>query len=54
MTHSIGTFEEERREVLDGVLEALCWHPPDPDEMAACGHLMTHLHSLQFPLVRSE
>jgi len=37
------SFEEERREVLDSVFEALCNHQPDPDEMAACGYLVRHL-----------
>jgi hypothetical protein len=37
------SFEEERREVLDCVFEALRSHQPDPDEMAACGYLVRHL-----------
>ena len=37
------TLEEERREVLASVFEALCQHAPDPDEMAACAYLVRHL-----------
>ena len=37
------SFEEERREVLDSVLDALAGNPPDPDEMAACHHLLNGL-----------
>jgi hypothetical protein len=37
------SFEEERREVLDSVLDALAGDPPDPDEMAACRHLLKRL-----------
>ena len=37
------SFEEERREVLDSVLEALRGSNPDPEEMAACAYLMRHL-----------
>ncbi len=37
------TLEEERREVLASVVEALCAHAPDPDEMAACAYLVRHL-----------
>jgi hypothetical protein len=39
----LDTFEEERREVLDSVFAAICEHPPDPDEMAACAYLVRHL-----------
>jgi len=44
-----GTFEEERSEVLESVFEALCRHPPDADEMAACALLVKHLRALPAP-----
>ena len=37
------SLEEERREVLDSVLDALAGNPPDADEMAACRHLLQRL-----------
>ena len=37
------SLEQERREVLDSVLDALAGNPPDPDEMAACSYLLKHL-----------
>jgi hypothetical protein len=37
------SLEEERREVLDSVLDAMAGNPPDPDEMAACRHLLKRL-----------
>ena len=37
------SFEEERREVLDSVLDAMACHPSDADEMAACRHLLKRL-----------
>jgi hypothetical protein len=37
------SLEEERREVLDSVLDALTGNPPDPDEAAACRHLLKRL-----------
>jgi hypothetical protein len=37
------SLDEERREVLDSVLEALASNPPDPDELAACRHLLKRL-----------
>ena len=37
------SLEEERREVLDSVLDAMAGDPPDPDEMAACRHLLKRL-----------
>jgi hypothetical protein len=37
------SLEAERREVLDSVLDALASNPPDPDEMAACRHLLKRL-----------
>lgn len=40
------SFEEERREVLDSVLEALRGSNPDPEEMAACAYLMRHLSAV--------
>ncbi len=39
----MGTYEQERREVLDSIFESLCRHPADPDEMAACAYLVSHL-----------
>jgi hypothetical protein len=39
----VDTYEEERREVLESVFQALCRHAPDPDEMAACAFLVRHL-----------
>lgn len=51
------SLEEERREVLDSVLDALAGNPPDPDQLAACHHLLQRLaetagrpgrHSLDF------
>ena len=40
---ALDTFEEERREILHSVFEALCCHPPNSDEMAACSYLVRHL-----------
>jgi hypothetical protein len=37
------SLEEERREVLDSVLDAMAGNPRDPDEMAACRHLLKRL-----------
>jgi hypothetical protein len=37
------SIDEERREILASVLVALAANPPDPDEMAACSHLLKHL-----------
>jgi hypothetical protein len=38
------SIHEERREILASVLVALAANsPPDPDEMAACSHLLKHL-----------
>jgi hypothetical protein len=37
------SIEEERREVLDSVLDALSDNPPDPDEVAAYHHLLKRL-----------
>ena len=37
------SFEQERREVLESVMEALCSAVPDSDEMAACSSLLKHL-----------
>jgi hypothetical protein len=39
----ISSFDEERRELLDSVLGALAANPPDPDERAACRHLLKRL-----------
>ena len=37
------SLEEERREIVASVLGALAGNSPDPDEMAACSHLLKHL-----------
>ena len=37
------SLDEDRREVLDSVLEALAGNPPDPDELAACRLLIKRL-----------
>jgi hypothetical protein len=37
------SLDDERREIVASVLAALTGNPPDPDEMAACGHLLKHL-----------
>ena len=37
------SFDEERREILASVLGALAANPPDPDEQAACRHLLKRL-----------
>ena len=37
------SLHEERREILASVLVALAANSPDPDEMAACSHLLKHL-----------
>ena len=37
------SLEEERREVLDSVLDALAGTAPDPDQVAACRHLLKRL-----------
>jgi hypothetical protein len=39
----MNSFEQERREVLDTVFDALSRRAPDADEMAACTFLMRHL-----------
>jgi len=39
----LNSFEEERGEVLDCVLEALRGHSWDLDERAACSYLVRHL-----------
>ena len=42
--HTANTsLEEERREILNSVLDALAGNPPDPDRMAACHHLLKRL-----------
>ena len=40
---SNASLEEERREIVESVLGALAGNVPDPDEMAACSHLLKHL-----------
>ena len=37
------TFEQERSEVLESVMAALSSTNADPDEVAACSHLLHHL-----------
>ena len=37
------SLEEERLEVLYSVLDAMAGNPTDPDEMAACRHLLKRL-----------
>ena len=37
------SLDQERREVLASVLETLSGNPSDPDEMAACRHLLKRL-----------
>jgi hypothetical protein len=37
------TWDEERREVFDSVLQALRLREPDADRMAACAYLLRHL-----------
>ncbi len=37
------SLDEERREIVASVLGALTGNSPDPDEMAACIHLLKHL-----------
>jgi len=37
------SLDEERREILASVLCALSSNQADPDEMAACSHLLKHL-----------
>jgi hypothetical protein len=39
----LNSFEQERREVLESVMGALSTAIPDPDQMAACAHLLHHL-----------
>lgn len=38
-----GSFEQERREVLESVIGALSSSVADADEMAACSYLLQHL-----------
>ena len=37
------TWDEERREVFDSVLQAVRIQEPDADRMAACAYLLRHL-----------
>jgi hypothetical protein len=37
------TWDEERREVFDSVLQAMRLREPDADRMAACAYLLRHL-----------
>jgi hypothetical protein len=37
------SLNEERREVLESVMDVLSRENPDPGEMAACGYLLTKL-----------
>ena len=41
-----GSFEQERREVLESVMIVLSTAAPDSDEMAACSYLLQHLASM--------
>jgi hypothetical protein len=41
------TFDQERCEVLESVMAALSSTNSDPDEMAACSHLLQHLAGLE-------
>ena len=43
------TLDEERREIVAAVLAALAGNAPDPDEMAACSHLLKHLSQNRRP-----
>jgi hypothetical protein len=38
-----GSYEQERREILESVMTVLSTSAPDPDEMAACSYLLKHL-----------
>ena len=40
------TFEEERRELLASIFQAIALRPPDADRTAACARLLRHLASL--------
>jgi hypothetical protein len=42
-------WEEERREVLDSVLQAMAATKPDPDRTAACRYLLRHLAASRHP-----
>jgi hypothetical protein len=45
-----GSFlEEERREVLESVLQAMATAEPDPDRTAACRYLLRHLAAFRHP-----
>jgi hypothetical protein len=37
------TWDQERREVFDSVLQAMRIREPDADRMAACAYLLRHL-----------
>ena len=39
----LSTLEEERRAVLDGILQSLGTAAPDDDQLAACRYLLRHL-----------
>ena len=43
------TLEEERREIVASVLDALAGNLADPDEMAACSYLLKHLSQTASP-----
>ena len=40
---SMATYQEERREVFESILESLAAAEPDADCRAACGRLLRHL-----------
>jgi hypothetical protein len=42
---SRSSFEEERQEALEGVLDAMATTEPDADHAAACSYLLRHLAS---------
>lgn len=39
----ITSLDQERREIVASVLETLAANPSDPDEVAACRHLLKRL-----------
>ena len=42
-------WDEERREVLESVLQAMATTEPDPDRTAACRYLLRHLATFRHP-----
>jgi len=43
------TFDEERKEVLESILDALAIPEPDPDRAAVCHLLLRHLIHMPGP-----